>query len=282
MSQEPAINPSRITPPPLSCDTHAHIFGPAACYPFAADRDWTPPDRPVEAYAAMLDTLGMTRGVIVHSSSHGTDNSVTLDAIARMNGRCLGIAVLAPEVSDNELLRLAEGGMRGVRISTMLKSSMGVRHIEAMAGRFKDLGWNIQLHFDSAEEIIALAPMIRRLPVPVVFDHMGRARGGDGVTHPAFSTLLELLRDCDNCWVKISSWYRLSDQGPPYEDMRALAEAAMQARVDRVLWGSNWPHPLLKGPPPDDGVLLDQFQQWAGDARKTILVDNPALLFGFK
>ena len=282
MSQDLAITPPGIAPPPLSCDTHAHIFGPAALYPFAADRDWTPPARPVDAYAAMLDTLGMSRGVIVHSSSHGTDNSVTLDAIERMKGRCLGIAVLSPEISDSELERLAAGGMRGVRISTMLKSSMGVRHIDGMAGRFKDLGWNIQLHFDSAEEIIALAPMIRRLPVPVVFDHMGRARGGNGLKHPAFQILLGLLRDCDHCWVKISSWYRLSDQGPPYEDMRTLAEAVIEARVDRVLWGSNWPHPLLKGPPPDDGRLLHQFQQWAGDARTTILVDNPAKLFGFQ
>lgn len=279
---EPDTLKPRITPPPLSCDTHAHIFGPAARYPFAADRDWTPPDRPVEEYAAMLDNLGIARGVIVHSSSHGSDNSVTLDAIAHMKGRCLGIAVLGPEVTDGELERLAAGGMRGVRISTMLKSTMGVQHLEAMAGRFQDLGWSIQLHFDAAEEIIPLAPLLRRLKVPVVFDHMGRARGGGGAGQPAFQTLLGLLRDCEHCWVKLSSWYRLSDQGPPFDDMRALAEAAIAARVDRVLWGSNWPHPLLKGPPPDDAMLLDQFQQWAGDARKTILVDNPAKLFGFK
>ena len=136
---QPLTKPA-ITPPPLSCDTHAHVFGPAHRYPFAADRDWTPPDRPVSEYAAMLDSLGMARGVIVHSSSHGTDNHVTLDAIAHMQGRCLGIAVLAPEVSDLELELLHEGGMRGVRISTMLKSAMGVQHIEAMAGRFRELG----------------------------------------------------------------------------------------------------------------------------------------------
>jgi len=279
--QQPRLSKPTVPPPPLACCTHAHIFGPAARFPFAADRDWTPPDRPVEDYVRMLDTLGLARGVIVHSSSHGTYNSVTLDAIARTGGRCLGIAVLAPEVSDRELQRLHEGGMRGVRISTMLKSNMGVGHIEAMAERFRELGWSIQLHFDAAEEIIALAPLIRRLPVPVVFDHMARVRGGGGPMQPAFQTLLGLLRDCDHVWVKISSWYRLSDQGPPYEDMRVLAQAAMEARVDRVLWGSNWPHPLLKGPPPDDGVLLDQFQRWAGDARSTILVDNPARLFGF-
>lgn len=281
MSPHPLITRPRMTPPPLSCDTHAHIFGPAARYPFATNRDWTPPDRPVEAYAAMLDTLGMARGIIVHSSSHGTDNSVTLDAIAQMDGRCKGIAVLAPDISDQELERLKAGGMCGVRISTMLKSNMGIPHIGAMAGRFRDLGWQIQLHLDSADEIIPLAPALQRLTVPVVFDHIGRTRGGGGIEQAPFQTLLGLLRDCDHIWVKISSWYRLSDQGPPYDDMRALAEKAMETRVERVLWGSNWPHPLLKGPPPDDGELLDQFQRWAGDARKTILVDNPTRLFGF-
>jgi predicted TIM-barrel fold metal-dependent hydrolase len=123
--------------------------------------------------------------------------------------------------------------------------------------------------------------MLRRLPVPVVFDHMGRVRGSTGTDSPAFRSLLRLVRETDHCWVKICSWYRLSDQGAPYEDMRPYVEALIRARVERLLWGSNWPHPLLKGPPPDDAELLDQFQRWAGSEGKTILVDNPAKLYGF-
>jgi len=274
--------PPKIVPPPLACDTHAHIFGPVALYPLAPERDWTPPDRPLEAYADMLDTLGLARGVIVHSSSHGTDNRVTLDAIARMRGRCVGICLVSASVSDRELQDLAAGGMRGIRVSTMLKGSIGIQHLEAMSPRLKALGWQVVLHFDKPEEIVPVAPMLRRLPVPVVFDHMGRVRGNTGKDSPAFQSLLALVRETDHCWVKICSWYRLSDQGPPYDDMRPYVEALIRTRADRLLWGSNWPHPLLKGPPPDDAELLDQFQRWAGSERKTILVDNPAKLYGFK
>ena len=270
-----------IPPPPRACDTHAHIFGPVSRYPLAKDRDWTPPDRPVEAYASMLDALGIERGVIVHASSHGTDNRVTLDAIARMGNRCRGIAIVAPEVTDRELEALARGGMRGIRISTMLKGAMGVRHIDEMAARLEGLGWNIEIHFDSPDEIIELVPTLRGLSVDYVIDHLGRNRGGRGVRTPAFQALLRLLKESERCWVKICSWYRLSDRGPPYDDMRPFVEALMAARVDRLLWGSNWPHPMFKDPIPDDGELLDQIQLWAGPARQAILVDNPARLYGF-
>jgi 2-pyrone-4,6-dicarboxylate lactonase len=270
MPSNVAVKPA---PPPLACCTHAHVFGPFARFPLARELDWTPPERPLEQYEAMLGTLGLARGVIVHSSSHGIDNSVTLDAIARMGGRCRGIALVAPSVGDRELEALAKGGMTGIRISTMLKGAIGVKDIGNLESRFRDLGWHVELHFDRAEEIVPLQPLLEKLSIPVVFDHMARARG---------QALLRLLRDTDHCWTKVSSWYRLSDAGPPYDDMRKLFDELAQARPDRLVWGSNWPHPLLKGSPPDDAGLLEQFMQWAGGAAKRMLVDNPAKLYGFE
>ena len=280
---DPDTKAPRTPPPPLSCDTHAHVFGPAARYPFAEGRGYTPPDCPVETYARMLDTLGIERAVIVQGGAHGTDNRVTLDAIASMGERCRGVAVLEPTVIERELETLAAGGFRGLRLSTVLKGGVGTEHLEVMAARARDLGWHVQLHLEAAEELVDLAPRLRRLAVPFVIDHLGRARGGGGTGQPGFQALLGLLKETDGCWVKIASWYRLSDRGSPYADMRPLAEALIEARPDRILWGSNWPHPIFPGAMPNDGDLLDQFLQWAGDeaTAKTILVDNPARLYGF-
>ena len=211
-------------------------------------------------------------------------NRVTLDAIAAMGERCRGIAVIEPDTSDAELEALSRGGIRGIRLSTSLKGGIGTEHLDSLADRVKDLGWHIVLHLHSVGEIAELEPRLRRLKVDFLIDHLGRVRGGEGVGHPGFQALLNLLERSDNCWAKLSSWYRLSDQGPPYDDMRPMAEALIAARPDRVLWGSNWPHPILwEGVMPNDGDLLDQFMAWAGDAATCtqILVDNPARLYGF-
>ena len=274
----------KIAPPPLSCDTQAHVFGPASKFPYAAGRGYTPPDCPVESYMRMLDTLGIERAVIVHGSAHGSDNRVTLDGIAAMGERCRGIAVVEPDIADAELEALSRGGIRGIRLSTMLKNGIGTEHLEALADRIGGLGWHIVLHVDKVAEFTLLEPRLRRLKVDFLIDHLGRVRGGEGIADPGFQALLNLLTETDRCWVKLSSWYRLSDQGPPYDDMRPIAEALIAARPDRVLWGSNWPHPILwQGVMPNDGDLLDQFMVWAGDAatRRQILVDNPARLYGF-
>ncbi len=276
--------PPGIRPPPKSCDTQAHVFGPASRFPYADGRGYTPPDCPVEYYLRMLDVLGMERGVIVHGSAHGSDNRVTLDGIASAPDRLRGVAVIEPNAPDSELETLNSGGIRGTRLSTMLKGAVGTDHLERMADRVRGFGWHIVIHVNEAGEIAELAPRIRRLGVDFVIDHLGRVRGGEGVDHPGFQALLNLLRETNHCWVKISSWYRLSDLGPPYDDMTPIAEALIGARPDRVIWGSNWPHPILwEGVMPNDGVLLDQFMGWAGDdaTRQQILVDNPATLYGF-
>ena len=274
----------KIAPPPKSCDTQAHVFGPASRFPYAEGRGYTPPDCPVDHFIGLLDCLGLERGVIVHGSAHGSDNRVTLDGIASYPDRLRGVAVIAPDAPDSELEALAAGGIRGIRFSTMLKGAVGTDQLERMAGRVRGLGWHLVIHVDQAREIAELAPRLRRLGMDVVIDHLGRVRGGQGVDHPGFRALLDLLRTTETCWVKISSWYRLSDQGPPYDDMTPLAKALIEARPDRVIWGSNWPHPILwDGAMPNDGDLLDQFMAWAGDdaTRQQILVDNPAALYGF-
>ena len=274
----------KIAPPPKSCDTQAHVFGPVSRFPYAEGRGYTPPDCPVDLFIRMLDRLGIERGVIVHGSAHGSDNRVTLDGIAQYPDRLRGVAVIAPDAPDSELETLAEGDIKGLRFSTMLKGAVGTDHLERLAERVRGLGWHLVIHVDQAREIAELAPRLRRLGMDVVIDHLGRVRGGQGVNHPAFRALIDLLRTTDTCWVKLSSWYRLSDQGPPYDDMTPLAEALIASRPDRVIWGSNWPHPILwEGAMPNDGDLLDQFLGWAGDdaTRKQILVDNPAVLYGF-
>ena len=252
--------PPKIAPPALSCDTQAHVFGPSSRFPYAASRGYTPPDCPVDSYKHMLEALGIERAVIVHGSAHGSDNRVTLDGIATMADRCRGVAVIEPNVSEDELETLSQGGIRGFRLSTMLKGGIGTEHLESMTARVGEFGWHVVLHFDKGQEIAELEPRLRRLAVDFVVDHLGRVRGAEGVEHPGFVSLLNMLRDTDHCWVKLSSWYRLSDQGPPYDDMRLMAEALIAARPDRILWGSNWPHPILwQGAMPNDGDLLDQF-----------------------
>jgi predicted TIM-barrel fold metal-dependent hydrolase len=278
------IKTPTLKPPPKACDTQAHVFGPASQFPYAEGRGYTPPDAPIDAYLRLLDTLGFDRGVIVHGSAHGSDNRVTLHGIATAPDRLRGVVVVEPDIAETELQAMDQGGIRGIRLSTMLKGAFGTDLLEAMADRIKAFGWHIVIHLNDVGEIVDLAPRIKHLPVDVVIDHLGRVRGGQGVGHPGFQALLGLLRDQDTVWAKLSSWYRLSDQGPPYDDMTPLAEALIAARSDRIIWGSNWPHPILwDHPMPNDGDLFDQFMRWAGDdaTRQRILVDNPAVLYGF-
>jgi 2-pyrone-4,6-dicarboxylate lactonase len=277
-------HPPKIRPPPGSCDTQAHVFGPSDRFPYAPERGYTPPDCPVEAWLHLLDVLGMERGVIVHGSAHGSDNRVTLDGISRAPDRLRGVAVIRPDIPDGELETLANGGVRGFRLSTMLKGGIGTDHLESIAARVKPFGWHVVLHVDSPDEIAELEDQLKRLEIEFVVDHLGRVRGGQGVGHRGFQALVRLLRETDHGWAKLSSWYRLSDAGPPYDDMTPLARGLIEARPDRIIWGSNWPHPILwEGVMPNDGTLLDQFMDWAGDeaTRKQILVDNPARLYGF-
>ncbi len=276
--------PPKIKPPPGACCTQAHVFGPADKFPYAEGRGYTPPDAGIETYLNLLDILGLDRGVIVHGSAHGSDNRASLDGIARAPDRLRGVAVVDPDISDSELEDLNVGGMRGIRLSTMLKGGVGSEQLAPMAEKIKGLGWHIVLHVNDSKEIAELDDVFRKLPVPIVVDHLSRVRGGQGVGYVGFQALLKLMQETDHVWGKISSWYRLSDLGPPYDDMTPIARAMIEARPDRVIWGTNWPHPILwDHPMPNDGDLFNQFMDWAADdaTRHRILVDNPAVLYGF-
>jgi len=278
------FRPPKIRPPAAACCAQAHAFGPADRFPYSDGRGYTPPDAPIDTYLKLLDTLGLDRGVIVHGSAHGSDNRASLDGIAQAPDHLRGIVVVDPDISDAALQELKGGGMCGIRLSTMLKGGVGSEQLMPMAERIKHLGWHIVLHVNDSKEISELEDLLRNLPVPIVIDHLSRVRGGQGVDYVGFQSLLKLMRETDHVWAKISSWYPLSDLGPPYEDMTPLANALIEARTDRVIWGTNWPHPILwDHPMPNDTDLFDQFMDWAGDdaTRKQILVDNPETLYGF-
>ena len=278
------FRPPKIRPPAGACCAQAHVFGPADRFPYAAGRGYTPPDAPIATYLKLLDTLGLDRGVIVHGSAHGSDNRASLDGIATAPDRLRGIAVVDPDITEGALEKLNAGGMRGIRLSTMLKGGVGSEQLMPMADKIKGLGWHIVLHVNDSKEIAELEDLLRNLPVPIVIDHLSRVRGGQGVDYIGFQSLLTLLRDTDHVWAKISSWYRLSDSGPPYDDMTPLARALIETRPDRVVWGTNWPHPILwDHAMPNDTDLFDQFMDWAGDdaTRHQVLVDNPVALYGF-
>jgi predicted TIM-barrel fold metal-dependent hydrolase len=287
---QPPAEPSspKIPLPPHACDTHAHLFGPVSRFPYAPDRSYTPPDAPLEKYLAMLATLGFERGVLVQGSAHGTDNTAMLDGLERHPERLRGVAVANPDVAPAELKRWDALGVRGLRFNHFFRGGklhyrggIGLDAAHALAPAMADLGWHAQLWID-VKDLPATLPELRRLPVPVVIDHMGRTEARNGTGTEGFQALLRLLGE-GKCWVKLSGAHRLSDDWPDYAPARPFLEALVKANPDRLVWGSDWPHPRIETEMPDAGHLLDLFQEWVEDAetRMRILVDNPARLYGF-
>jgi len=273
--------------PEGATDCHCHVFEDPARYPLNADRSYTPVVATLEDYLAMCGKVGLQRTVQVSASVYGTDNSLTLSIIKELGqDRAKGVAGIAASTPGLEMERLHEGGIRGVRLSTRVKGYGGTDAIGAIARMIRPFGWHIQLHVADVTEFVALEALLMSVPVSLVFDHLGCARGGDGVHHPGFQVLLRILRQRDDAWCKLSSWYRRSDAGPPdYPDMKPLVQALVETRPDRLVFGTNWPHPGLFAPEviPNDGAIVDQFCRWVPDVmtRKRILVDNPALLYSF-
>lgn len=269
--------------PANACDTHCHIFGPAASFPYAEGRSYTPPDAPLEDFQRLQDILGLDRAVIVQASCQGTDNSAILDAIARGGGRYRGVAMIDDGFTRADLEALDAGGIRGVRISFVrnIGGAPDPARLRRTAEKIAPLGWHLVLH-SNVEDVVEHAGAIAALPVPVVIDHMARVKTADGVDQTPFRQLLELIGGKD-IWIKISGAERISAAGPPYADAVPFAQALIDAAPDRILWGTDWPHPTLKGPMPNDGDLVDLLAQHAPDeaARTKILVDNPARLYGF-
>jgi 2-pyrone-4,6-dicarboxylate lactonase len=269
--------------PAGACDAHVHIFGPRAVFPFAEGRRYTPADAPKEMLFRLHERLGIQHCVIVQPACHGMDNSVTADATAATGGAYKGIALVPPSVPDVELQRLATAGLCGARFHYMdhLATGPAIDEVIAFGKRLAPLGWHLQIHMEAAM-IADLAPALRRAPVPVVIDHMGRIDASLGLDQPAFHALLGLLED-RNIWVKVSGADRVTRQGPPYSDAVPFARKLVSECGDRCVWGTDWPHPNHRGPMPDDGTLVDLIAEIApGEAaRQALLVDNPRRLYRF-
>jgi 2-pyrone-4,6-dicarboxylate lactonase len=280
---DPVPKKPKFVLPEGACDAHCHVFGPVWKFPYAADRAYTPPDAPKETLAAMHRFLGVSRAVIVQASCHGADNRATLDAIGASDGRYKGIAIVDETFDDRAFRALHAGGIRGVRFNFVqhLGGRPDPKLFERTVARLKDLGWHLVLHLD-AKDIAELSPTIRALPVPFVIDHMGRVKAGDGLRQPAFKALLELIK-LEIAWVKVCGSERVSTAGPPFTDAVPFAQALVKAAPDRVLWGTDWPHPNIARHMPNDGDLVDLVPLIAPDEthRRKLLIDNPARLYGF-
>lgn len=281
--QKPDPNPRRprFTPPPGTTDTHFHIFGPQDRYPLVPNRRFTPPEASIDDYVTMHRTLGLSRAVLVQPSGYGTDNRCQLDAARMMDFPTRIIVVVAPDVTDRELDTLYQAGARGVRFNPSQPSSLPLTELERYAERLDAKGWHIQLMLTPAQ-LVELAPRLKTLRCDFVLDHMSDIPAAGGTAQPAFQALLQLL-DGARCWIKLSAGYHGSQQEPPYRDLFPMVHALVDARPDRLLWGSDWPHVNIAGRMPNSAEFLDLLLDWVPDtaARDRILVDNPARLYGF-
>jgi 2-pyrone-4,6-dicarboxylate lactonase len=270
---------------PGACDAHCHVFGPAAVFPYADDRSYTPPDAPVAKLRELHARLGVSRAVIVHASCHGTDNTVTLDAIASSNGAYRGVANVEASISDSALADLHAGGIRGIRYN-FVKHLGGVPDlavIDTMVRRIAPLGWHIVLHLD-AENLLDHQDLLRKISVPFIIDHMGRVKAEQGLEQKPFQLLLQLMRENPLAWVKICGAERVSAGKRPFTDAIPFAQALIKTAPERLLWGTDWPHPNISKDMPNDGELVDLFYAYTQDSaiQQQILVDNPARLYGFE
>jgi predicted TIM-barrel fold metal-dependent hydrolase len=281
---DPNTRTPRYRPPADACDAHCHIFGPAERYPYAADRSYTPPDAPLSRFKQLQATLGLSRAVLVNASCHGRDNSVIVDAIAQSRGRYRGIANADDSFSESDFARLHAQGFRGVRFN-FVKHLGGVPDMgefERVLARIRPLGWHVDLHFDAAD-LLEFDALLQSLPLPFIIDHMGRVPTALGLEQPPFRQLLELARRNERCWIKISGSERISSAGPPFTDAVPFAQALVAAAPDRILWGTDWPHPNIARHMPNDGDLVDLVPLILPDValQRRILVDNPHRLYQF-
>lgn len=277
---EPPTKPRKALPVG-TVDTHCHVVGPKARFPFAPERSYNPPDATVSDYRKMRDTLGIDRAVLLSPMVHGYDNRAMLYALEQLGDTARGVATLPPDVSDEEIAALHERGVRGVRLSSLQDGRSRLRAFAAFAERLAPFGWHIDLYLEDADEIFDFEDSIRASPVPVVLEHMARVRGEAGPSSDAFQCLLDLLLLTPHCWTKITSFYRLSYERD-WSDMREIVQQLIRSAGDKLFWGTNWPHLVLFDPPvPDDATLADWFVETAGDHAHRILVDNPADFYGF-
>ncbi len=295
-ASQPAT-PVNFDVPAHACDCHTHIHGDPAKFPFFAGRVYTPEPASPEEMAALHKALHIERVVIVTPSVYGPDNSATLFGMKARGATARGVAVIDDNTPESDLDAMNQAGIRGIRLnlatSGVSDPNVGRQRVQAAVERVKHRNWHVQM-FTSLAMISAIKDLVAASPVPVVFDHFGGARGELGPEQPGFADLLQLVQS-GKAYVKISGAYRASKLAPDYPDAAPLARALIAANSDRIIWGTDWPHPNSTTPPGkkptdltplyqiDDGRLFNQLPVWAPDAaiRKTILVDNPARLYGF-
>lgn len=263
-------------------DTHAHVIGGDAHYPFVPQRTYTPPSVSADDYVAMLDTVGFDFGIAIQISVHGSDNGPIVEALRRHPTRLRGVGAIDGSESDEALADLRDAGVCGVRVNELFAGGSGAGQLQRIADRCRPLGWHIDLALHG-HRLREITPMLRGLSVRLVIDHMGWCPAALGVGHADFQAVLELAR-MDDCWVKLSGAYRVSTQPPPYDDVAPFVKALAQAAPDRTVWGTDWPHVSITDPVlmPEPGMLLDVLQRHLDDAiqLKAVLVDNPLRLYG--
>jgi len=278
----------KLKAPPGACDCHHHIYDPARFPPSRPSAQQVPNAR-VEDYRLLQRRLGLGRDIVVTPTPYPapvSDNQVTLDAIRQLGPNARGVVIVYPEITDAELKAYDAAGVRGVRYSLTsgrpgAASTASPADIEAMSKRVNALGWHVQFN-TTAEQIVAAEDLLKRLASPIVFDHMGHLPQPEGIGHPGFRIIRELI-DKGRTWVKLSVTYDSSQDGPPgYADVNRIGQAYVKAAPERLVWGSNWPHPSEEKKP-DDAMLFDLIAQWAPDeaTRNRILVQNPETLYGF-
>lgn len=288
--------PLNFAMPALACDCHTHVFGPAGQFPFAADRQYTPGDATVAELLALQAHLGLERVVIVHPSPYGADNACTVDALRQLGDRARGVAVIDAATSDAELRDMHAAGVRGVRLNLettgVSDPLLAAEQLRWASARVAPLGWHLQM-YTQLSVVVSLQDQIAALPIPLVVDHFCRAPAALGVDQPGFDVLLNLVR-AGKVWVKLSAPHRISNL-PDCEDAKPLVQALVAANPDRMLWGSDWPHPGAKPGKPrrvdeiesfnpiNDGRALNRLNEWVGDAATLhkLLVTNPQMLYDF-
>ena len=275
-----STRPPKQKAPPLTCDSHFHIFGPYGRFPLNSGRSYDPPAALVSDYMAMADQVGIQRMVVVQASVSGTDNAVTIDAVRQFGQhRARAVAVIDNSFPDAKLQEMHEAGVRGVRFNVSTGNGTPMDQLEPIARRIAPLGWHIQVYIDG-EDLLMMAPTLTKLPVDIVIDHCGGVKAGLGLQHPQFHALLGLL-DSGRAWIKVCS-YRVSSAGQPWADPEPNVKAFAARYPERCVWGTDWPHPQMN-PLPEAGQQLDLLFDWVPDAeaRRRILVDNAAKLYGF-
>ena len=267
--------------PAGAVDAHCHVFGPGDVFPYAPTRKYTPVDAPKEKLFALRKHLGLARNVLVQASCHGADNTAMLDVLRSDPHNTRGVAVVRPDIEDADLKAMDGDGVRGIRFNFLkrLVDPTPKDVLQALAARVADLGWHIVVYFES-ELLEELTPFLASLPSDVVIDHMGRPDVAAGVDAPGFAAFQRLMEN-EKFWVKVGCPERLTVDGPPYDDVAPFARTLVERFEDRVLWGTDWPHPNMKSHVPDDGLLVDRLPVIAPTQalQHKLLVDNPTRLY---